>query len=214
MAHNQTSTVYNSLKEKILKGEIKPAQSLTEAEISKMFGISRSTAKKALLMLKSENLVEMQENRGARVRSFNVEEITDYLNVRMLLEGYVAELTAPIISDETLAKMEAILRDMKRLYEEANLMEYSMRNMEFHGCIYESSPNRLAAELILSIRNQIGRYNFKTILVPGRSTHSMEEHIALFEAYKTHDADRAKEITLKHVSNLLKTLHSNYNILL
>ncbi len=179
-----------------------------------MFVISRRTAKKALLMLQSENLVEMQENRGARVRSFNVDEITDYLNVRMLLEGYVAEITAPIISDEMLGKMQTILVDMHNLYESASLMQYSMRNIEFHGCIYDSSPNRFAAELILSIRNQIGRYNFKTILVPGRSAHSIREHQALYDAYKAHDAQQAKEITLMHVSNLLKTLHNNYNMLL
>jgi DNA-binding GntR family transcriptional regulator len=207
-------SVYSALKEKILKGEFKPAQSLTESEISKMFGISRNTAKKAFLMLQSENLVEMQANRGARVRSFDVTEITDYLNVRMLLEGFVAEITAPIISDEVLDRMESILSDMQKLYEEADLMQYSMRNLDFHKCIYSSCPNRLAADLIMSIRTQIGRFNFKTILVPGRSTHSIQEHTALFNAYKAHDAQKAKEITLRHVSNLLETLHGNYSMLL
>ena len=213
MVYNQTSNVYSVLREKILKGELKPAQSITEAEVVQTFGVSRTTAKKAFLMLQSENLIEIKENRGARVRSFNIDEITDFLNVRALLEGYVAELTAPTISDETLNMMKAILDEMEKLYHEGDLMQYSEKNKLLHNCIYQASPSRVAADLISDIRTQISRYNFKTILVPGRVRASFQEHRELIQAYSARDPQWAKEVSIRHVNNLLKTLHDNYNIL-
>ncbi len=213
MAHNQTTKVYSSIKEKILNGQFKPSQPLPEMEMAKMFEVGRSTVKKAFLMLQSENLIELRDNHGARVRSFDIEEITQYLKVRTLLEGYVAEITAPVIPDEMVARMEEILQVMQSLFEVGNFLEYSAHNEKFHGCIYASCPNRVASDMILGIRMQIGRYNFKTIMVPGRGNASIQEHWELLSAYKNHDGAKAKEITLAHVSNLLDTLHKNYNYL-
>ena len=213
MAHNQTTRVYNSIKEKILNGRFKPAQPLPEMEMAKMFEVGRSTVKKAFLMLQSENLIELRDNHGARVRSFDIEEITQHLKVRILLECYVAEITAPVITDEKLAQMEDVLKVMQSLFEVGNFLEYSAHNEKFHGFIYASCPNRVASDMILSIRMQIGRYNFKTIMVPGRGNASIREHWELLAAYKNRDAAKAKEITLTHVSNLLDTLHKNYNYL-
>ncbi len=213
VAHNQTTKVYSSIKEKILNGQFKPSQPLPEMEMAKMFEVGRSTVKKAFLMLQSENLIELRDNHGARVRSFDIEEITQYLKVRTLLEGYVAEITAPVIPDEMVAKMEEILQVMQSLFEVGNFLEYSAHNEKFHGCIYASCPNRVASDMILGIRMQIGRYNFKTIMVPGRGNASIREHWELLGAYKNHDGAKAKEITLAHVSNLLDTLHKNYNYL-
>ena len=213
MAHNQTTRVYNSIKEKILNGRFKPAQPLPEMEMAKMFNVGRSTVKKAFLMLQSENLIELRDNHGARVRSFDIKEITQYLRVRILLEGYVAETTAPVISDENVAQMGEILLVMQSLFEVGNFLEYSAYNEKFHGFVYASCPNRVAADMILGIRMQIGRYNFKTIMVPGRGDASIREHWQLLDAYKNHDAVKAREITITHVSNLLDTLHNNYNYL-
>ena len=50
MAYQQTSTVYAQIKEKILNGEFKPAQNLTEQGLAQQFDASRVTIKKALLI--------------------------------------------------------------------------------------------------------------------------------------------------------------------
>lgn len=213
MAYSMTNVIYTQIKDKILKGEYKPAQNLTEAELASEFNASRVTVKKALLMLERESLVESQENRSTRVRTFNIEEITQYLQTRILLEGFCAELTAPVISDEAIANMEKTLEVMHVLYEKHDLYGYSDKNVQFHRYAYDECPNRVAVELILDIRNKISRYNFKTILVSGRVDDSFKEHLALLEAYRRHDSKMAKEAIITHVTNLLKSLEENFKIL-
>lgn len=213
MAYNQTNSIYAQIKEKILNGEFKPAQNLTEKELSQQFNASRVTIKKALLMLENENLIENQENKSSRVRSFDVEEIVQFLQVRILLEGFCAQLTAPIISDEKISQMDQTLQVMRQMYQDGDLMGYSAKNVEFHKYIYDSCPNSVVVNLIWDIRNQISRYNFKTILVNGRAENSYKEHVEILESYRVHDSERARAATVTHVSNLMSTLEKNYKIL-
>lgn len=213
MAYNQTTKVYSEIREKILKGEFKPSQPLIEMELATEFNVSRVTIKKALLMLKSESLVEMPENRSARVRSFDIDEIVQFLDTRIVLEGFCARLTAPVISDEAINSMENYLDEMARLYKSGKLMEYSETNKLFHKCVYDSCPNKVAVNMIWEIRNQISRFNFKTILVQGRVDASFLEHKAILEAYREHDADKAYITTINHVTNLKNTLLKNYQLL-
>ena len=71
---NQTIDVYKSLKENIIKGIYSPSESLPELELSKQYGVSRNTIKKALLMLEKESLVMIEINKGAKVRSYSMKK--------------------------------------------------------------------------------------------------------------------------------------------
>ncbi|MGH0054590.1 MAG: GntR family transcriptional regulator [Sphaerochaetaceae bacterium] len=213
MPYNQTNKIYSQIKEKILNGEFKPSQSLIEMDLVKQFNSSRVTIKKALLMLKSENLIELPENKSARVRSFNIGEVIQFLDARILLEGYCATITAPVIDRDSLIAMEGFLEQMKMKYKASNIMEYSETNVRFHKCVYDACPNRVVVDMIWEIRNKISRYGFKTVLVPGRVDSSYIEHVNMLEAYKAHDAQRAYDSTVLHISNLKKTLNENYQLL-
>lgn len=213
MSHNQTNSIYQKIKESILSGEYKPSQPLNENDLVNQFNASRVTIKKVLLMLESEGLVENPANRSARVRTFDMDEIEQHLQVRILLEGYCAQVTAPIIPDGTIEVMENTLEVMNDLYTAGDYLGYSTKNVYFHKCIYDACPNKVATEYIWNIRNKISRYNFKTILVPGRIKDSFQEHEDILEAYRRHDPELAKKATIKHVSNLLNTLKTNYNML-
>ena len=59
---NQTTIVYQRLKEKIESGVYSPAESLPEVELATEYGVSRNTVKKALLMLESDAYVTIEQN--------------------------------------------------------------------------------------------------------------------------------------------------------
>lgn len=211
--HNQTTHAYEQLRGRILNGVLKPAESLTELSLAAELGVSRNTVKKALLMLERENLVIIEENKRAVVRSFSIEEVVHYLEVRELLEGLVVREAMGILKDSDLDAMAAILDEMKDNLEQGKLKEYSQGNWRFHEIIYNACPNRPAVDIVLSIKNQLKRYNVKTIFIPGRGDKSYTEHLAILSALRERDSEKAELLVRAHISTMRNLLRQHHELL-
>ncbi|MFJ9498995.1 GntR family transcriptional regulator [Brevibacillus centrosporus] len=204
---------YQFIKQKILDGSYKPSQKLTEVELAEIIGASRNTIKKALLKLEQENLVEIEQNKGAYIKSFTLEEIVNYLEIREVLEGLVARTAAKNISDDELKQMKDILEQMDAQLKQNRFDEYSILNKEFHQVIYRASKNQQAVEIVNVIRTQLSRFHFRTILIPGRNQNSFQEHTKIYEALNAHDEEKAQEAVMAHIVNVRKTINENFSLL-
>ena len=210
---NQTTIVYEKLKEKIESGYYSPAESLPEVELATEYDVSRNTIKKALLMLESDCYVTIEQNKGAKVRSYSRKEVMDYLQLRVELEGFLVRLAVPCFSDADIERMQEIFAQMGARREANDLMGYSALNQKFHGIIYSTCPNRTAADLLRRLKAQMRKYNTKTILVPGRGDNSYAEHAAILNAIRNRDAAEAEACVRRHVENVRKTFEENFSLL-
>lgn len=213
MAATQTTTVYHALRAKIQEGALSPAESLPEAELAAQYDVSRNTIKKALLMLEKEGIVTLEPNKGAKVRSYSKREVMEFLEVREVLEGFLAGITAPAITEKDLKKMDKLICDMDKLRAERNLLGYSQNNAAFHQIIYDACPNRTSAELIMNLKNQMRKYNSKTILIPGRDECSFAEHKAILAAFRARDAETAKKVMCLHIRGVRQVFDDNFDLL-
>jgi len=204
---------YQFIKDKILDGSFRPSQKLNESDLSKLIGVSRNTVKKALLKLERENLVEIEENKGATVKSHTLDEILNYLEIREVLEGLLARRAAASIGDGQLRELQDVYRKMEDHLKNNRLDEYSVLNRTFHQIIYDASENRQAVELVNVIKTQLLRYHLRTVLVPGRNHESLEEHRQILEALLARDPARAEESIRRHVGNIRKTIQTHHQIL-
>ena len=62
-------------------------------------------------------------------------------------------------------------------------------------------------------KNQMKKYNSKSILIPGRSDHSFEEHRAIYEAMRRRDAEEADALMRRHIANVRDVYDQYYGIL-
>lgn len=212
-AVNQSVTVYEDLKSKIEKGIYSPAESLPEVELSTEYGVSRNTIKKVLLMLARDGLVSIERNKSAKVRSYSMKEVLDFLELRSDLEGFIARKAVPAISGEQIERMERTLAEMKGHFERHELLPYSQRNQQFHQILYDACPNRTAVEVTVNLKSQMSKYNTKTILIPGRDAQSFAEHSAILEAVKRRDAEAAGSLVSRHIDNVRRTFQEHYDLL-
>ena len=210
---NSTTLVYEALKEKILNGTYSPSESLPEIELSKEYNVSRNTIKKALLMLENDSYVTIEMNKGAKVRSYSTQEVLDYLQLRVELEGFIVRLAVPCITEEQFQRMEGIFTQMGQCRTDGNLMGYSALNQQFHSILYDACPNKTARDILIRLKLQMRKYNMKTILVPGREANSYEEHRAILEAVRIRDAAEAERCVRIHVNNVRKTFQENLPLL-
>ncbi|ETI69947.1 GntR family transcriptional regulator [Neobacillus vireti] len=205
---------YLFLKQRILDGTYKPSEKLNELELTEAIKVSRNTVKKALLMLEQENLVKMEKNKGAYIKSFTLEEIINYLKIREVLEGLVIKDATVNITASDLHEMENILQTMGDYLKENLFDEYSNLNKEFHNIIYGATTNTQAVEMIRMLKIQLSRFHLRTILVPGRNAESYEEHKNIVAALKNRDENAAEEAVKKHIANVRLTIEKNYMYLL
>ena len=210
---NSTTMVYESLKDKILRGIYSTSASLPEVELANEYNVSRNTIKKALLMLENDGYVTIEMNKGAKVRSYSSQEVLDYLQLRVELEGFIVRLAVPCITEAQFQRLEGIITQMGQRQKDGDLMGYSALNQQFHAIIYDACPNKTATDILIKLKQQMRKYNMKTILVPGRNTPSLQEHKAILEAIRLRDAVGAEAAVRTHVDSVRRTFQENLALL-
>jgi len=205
---SQVDVVYNDLKSKIEDGWL---GDLTEISLSDEFQTSRNTIKKALLMLESEGLIVMEKNRGARVRTYDLNEIDELLEIRENLEGLLMHKLK--LSDKDKTDLQAIVKKMKELVNKGDIVEYSKQNHLFHEILYQASTNHTLVQMINEIKKHTRKFSSKTDLVPGRAEQSLLEHEAIMNAVIEDNSTLAEKQIKKHLSNVREKFKRNYQLL-
>lgn len=86
--------VYESLREDILWLRMTPGTALDEMALAKRFGISRTPIREALLMLASEDLVQLLPNRTSVAAPHTMDNLGEYSDVHLVLSRSVARSAA------------------------------------------------------------------------------------------------------------------------
>lgn len=81
----------------------------------------------------------MEENKGATIKSFTLEEILNYLEIREALEVLTIKSAIHQMSDADIKELGQILKDMEIQVQNGNFTQYSALNKQFHNIIYKSS---------------------------------------------------------------------------
>jgi DNA-binding GntR family transcriptional regulator len=197
---------YEALHERIVSAELSPGERLVEEELAEQLGESRGAIRTALLRLEHDGLVIRERNRGARVRRVTPQEAVEILEARAALESLAAGHAAERRTDEEVEELRAIIADMRRLHGEGELLAMSERNAVMHRRILEISRHTVARDICGRLNSQVVRFQFRTVLAPGRSTKSLEEHTAIIDAIAAgdrHAAEAAMNTHLSHVAQVL-----------
>jgi DNA-binding GntR family transcriptional regulator len=82
----------DSLRERILAGELKPGTPLREEALSSEYDVARHSLRSALRTLQGEGIVQIEPNRGARVKSLSPEDVRGLSELRIALEIEAARI--------------------------------------------------------------------------------------------------------------------------
>ena len=100
--------VYDVLRQRIATRQYAPGDRLTEADIAKEFGISRTPVRQALHRLAVEGLVEVKNGVGIRVSEVDDAELQDIYELRMSLAALIGKLSPRPLSADDMAELEAV----------------------------------------------------------------------------------------------------------
>jgi DNA-binding GntR family transcriptional regulator len=199
-ARGQLEYAYQRLKDAIANGIYMPNQRLIEAEVTQALGVSRTTLRAALIRLHQEGLVEIEVNRGARVRAFGLDEAVEILMVREVLEGLAAVLAIEKATPEDIEALRGVVDEMTDALAVDDVRRYAILNHRFHKIILDAAGNELVTRFLGSLQYPLIRYQFGSILVPGRKDQSLAEHQEILAALEARDPVRLEAAARKHVA--------------
>jgi DNA-binding GntR family transcriptional regulator len=197
---------YERLRAEIVAGRLMPNQRLVEAELVAMLGVGRASIRSILARLDHDGLVVRELNRGARVRMVTADEAIEITQARAALESLAARQAAQRATDEDVAELTAILGEMPGQIESGDLLGYSETNRRLHGRILLASQHAIVQRLVDGLKAQLVRFQYRSILVPGRPSRSLAEHQALVAAIAARDPDAAEAAMRHHLSSVTDAL--------
>ena len=196
----------DQLREAIVTGRLQPNERLIESDLARALGVSRTLIRTALARLEQEGLVEHERHRGARVRLVEHGEAVEILEARSVLEGLAARFAAQRATPDDIDELEQILEEMRRRREADDLLGVSEENARLHRRLIEIGGHATARRLIASLNTQIVRFQYRTILLPGRGERSLSEHAAIIDAVASGDPDTAEAAMRLHLSHVAEAL--------
>lgn len=203
---NPSQRAYEQLQAAIIDGKLQPNERLVETDLVRMLSASRSAVRTALVRLTQEGLVEHEPNRGAKVRLIDEHEAAEILESRMVLEGLAARYAARHATNADLTELEAILSEMRRLLDDGDLLGASGLNAKLHARLLEIAQHGTVSRLVSTLSSQLVRFQYRTILQPGRAEQSHTEHRAIVEAVASADPDAAEQAMRAHLGHVVEAL--------
>ena len=90
--NSTVDAIAGSLRERILAGELRPGTPLREEALSGEYDVARHSLRSALRTLQGEGIVQIEPNRGARVKSLSPEDVRGLSELRIALEVEAARM--------------------------------------------------------------------------------------------------------------------------
>ncbi len=197
---------YATLRDAIVSGQLQPNERLVEADLSRSYGYARAAIRTALVLLEQEGLVAREPNRGARVRLIGADEAIEITDAREALEGVAARYAALRATDEDIADLRRIVAGMRELLDRGDLLGVSDEGDVLHRRMLKIARHGTIDRLISMLKSQTVRFQYRTILVPGRPQEAFDEHAAIVEAIAARDPEGAERAMRAHIGRIRHAL--------
>lgn len=198
-----SQSVYNYLKELIVKKELKANQRIMEKEIADIFNVSRTPVREAVVKLAAEGFVEIVSHHEAVVKEVTYNELREIFQVIGILDSLAISLIVDSLGPEGLMKIEKMTSRLGDLYKQNEVEKFINVNYTIHDTLWDylDEKNKFLQKTLRSCLTQIKMCYFPLNMAfqkPELIAKSMSAHREILETLKNKDVDGLKAITLEH----------------
>jgi DNA-binding GntR family transcriptional regulator len=190
--------IVGTLRDMILEGTLAPGSWIAEIKLCNELGVSRTPLREALKVLASESLVRLVQNRGTVVTEVEVDEVAELFEIMEALEVLVGRLTAERITDDDLAALQSMHREMIEHHRAGRRRDYFEQNQAIHLRFARLTGNATLAESYQNFAGRIRRARYLANLSDARWAESVNEHEAFMAALARRDAPAFAAMLREH----------------
>ncbi len=195
--HKIVDRIYSA----VMQQTLAPMTKLSESTICESFGVGRMKARRALLLLASQGIVELRSNRGAFVASPNQKDADEVFEARIHIEPSLTAQVAERIDAQGLKALTEHINKEKTAHLAENRQEIIRLSGEFHVLIATVSENGF---LTRTLRELVTRTSL-IVAMFGSGKPSCcrdDEHEKILEAIEARDAGRASDLAKEHLEHI------------
>lgn len=219
LGRNLTYGLLDNLGREIVIGSFDEKSFPTEADLAKHYGVSRSVTREAVKMLTAKGLLSARPRQGTIVqptrnwnlfdtdvlrwlleRTFSVDLLRQFNQLRVAIEPEAAALAAVQGNDEALAR---IARGLVRMQAAEEGKDDTLEaDIAFHVAILDASANPFYGQFREVVTTALRTSIRFTNRLKGR-TASVEDHKAVWEAIFAHDPMAARHAMTRIIRDVL-----------
>jgi DNA-binding GntR family transcriptional regulator len=193
--------VREELQRRILSGESKAGERLSQQSLAKELGVAQGTVRESLIELQWLGLVDSVDHLGVFVGNLDISRIGDAYQVREVLEGLAARLCCNQAGRADLATLHTMADDIFKLAKTEKSEEMGSLDRVFHFRIIELSRNEILLRLA------------ETYRLLGMSVRASrdpqiihDEHLRIVEAIEHNFPEEAERLARHHVAGANQAL--------
>jgi DNA-binding GntR family transcriptional regulator len=198
--------LYGELRRRIVTMELEPGTDLEEAQLSALYGMSRTPVREVLIRLQAEGLVAQRPGRGAMVAPLDMGTLQSWFEAGRMIHRAMVRLAAARRTDADLEAIRQAMEAFEQATRERDKRRMLYSNERFHDLIGRAARNSYlyaSYARVIADHERISElcYSYE---IQGHARNdsqlTIDEHRRLFDAIGNRDADAAEEVIGAHLS--------------
>jgi DNA-binding GntR family transcriptional regulator len=187
------------LRAAIVDGRLSAGERYSVTALADRFGVSRTPVREALLVLERQGLVRFERNKGVRILAPSAGDLEEVFALRLLLEVPAARRSCARLTEDELDALDRELAAMAAAAATDDEGPFMAHDQRFHEIVLDGAGNRRLSAQVDQLRDQVRLRGASTV---GRSRdlpaiHA--EHVAIRDALRARDPDRAAAAMRAHL---------------
>lgn len=205
---------YKTLRGDILTGDLAPGALLSQVQLAKDLGISRTPLREALRQLITEHLVTGDFNRQMRVSELQLGDVDQIYAMRLALEPIGVRATVPLLDEDAQVALIGHVEHMSEAIDDTDLSRFRIEHRAFHLGLTAGSGPRIC-NLLADLWDQSERYRLAYLHHDYADRHSasaerlrlsQDEHRTMLTAAVASDATRCSAALVGHLQRTVESL--------
>ncbi|MBM7553285.1 GntR family transcriptional regulator [Thalassobacillus pellis] len=195
-----SNRVLEYLRKQIILGQYQKGDHLVEAALSKELGVSRGPIREAIAKLEAENLVEKHSNGRTVVKRFDIIDIQNLYDSRILLETHALTQIDPEVLKKNKDVFYLFVGQMNKSY---HLKQRDIESdLAFHSYLVKLTDNNTLIQLWTSLKEV-----FRTLIdITSEVTESkqqeiIDQHMRIVEGLIAGDLEDAQKRLREHLQD-------------
>ncbi|MBO9538592.1 GntR family transcriptional regulator [Herbaspirillum sp.] len=204
-APDSSEAIASDIAANIAEQRLPPGAKLPEEALARVYKVSRTKIRSALVMLAKDKLVDLIPDKGAFVSKPTVEETRNLFFVRRTLEMAMVKEFVARATPQDYERLEAHLQAEHQAIKDNNMQMRSALLSDFHILLARVVGNDVLTDILEKLA---GRSALITMLYQSTrdAACSTEEHSAFIAAARAGDVARAVELMEHHLLHVEQAL--------
>ncbi|MEO1550549.1 MAG: GntR family transcriptional regulator [Pseudomonadota bacterium] len=198
--------IFDALHSDIVTLQLKPGDRISEAEIAARFNVSRQPVRDAFNRLSNLDLLLIRPQRATEVRRFSMREIEKSRFVRAAVETEVLRRASQHCSEADGHILDAEIGKQRTALDAGDWEGFGQLDYSFHKTLCRVAKVDFAFDVIMEEKAKVDRLCILGLSKEQRIPDLIEDHLAIANAVKSHDAEGAVTAGLHHLSRLDQTI--------